>query len=111
MPVKRQNHGRQKCNRGATNNVRCIHCGCVVAKDKAISRTVNSPVVESAAMDDLRAACVYEQPVVPIMSNIEDYCVSCAVHLRMVRSRCVIHRKERYVPKRPGAERAATTQQ
>lgn len=99
MPVKRQNHGRQKHNRGATNNVQCVQCGAIVAKDKAVSRTSNQPVIENASMDDLNLATVYEVPEVPTFMNIENHCISCACHLRIVKVRSKIHRHERYVPR------------
>lgn len=99
MPVKRQNHGRQKKNRGATCNTQCNQCGAIVAKDKAISRTTNHPIIEAACMDDLRAASVYEVPEVPTFLNIENHCVSCACHLRIVKVRSVADRKIRYTPR------------
>lgn len=95
MPVKRRNHGRQKTNRGATNNIQCDKCGRIVAKDKAISRSSRSPLIENASLDDLRVATVYDDPGVPTVHLIENYCVSCACHLRIVGSRCVIYRKDR----------------
>lgn len=99
MPVKRQNHGRQRKNRGDTNNTQCNQCGAIVAKDKAISRTSNSPVIEAAAMDDLRAATIYETPEVPTFMNIENHCISCACHLRIVKVRSKNDRKLRFVPR------------
>lgn len=99
MPVKRQNHGRQKKNRGATCNTQCIQCGAVVAKDKAVSRASNSPVIEAASMDDFRAATVYENVEVPTFLNIENHCISCACHLRIVKVRNKDARKTRFVPR------------
>lgn len=99
MPVKRQNHGRQKMNRGSVNDLQCDQCGRLVPKDKAISRSTRSPLIDNAALDDLRVASVYDEPEVPTLNNTENHCVSCAVHLRIVRSRCVIHRKERFTPR------------
>lgn len=99
MPVKRQNHGRQKKNRGATCNVQCNQCGAIVAKDKAVSRSTNSPIIELAAMDDLRASTIYEVPEVPTFHNIENHCISCACHLRIVKVRSKDDRKTRFVPK------------
>lgn len=99
MPVKRQNHGRQKHNRGATNNVQCNQCGAIVAKDKAISRSSNQPVIEAASMDDLNVATIYGKPEVPTFLNIEYHCVSCACHLRIVRARNKDKRKDRFIPR------------
>lgn len=97
MPVKRQNHGRAKKNRGSTCNTQCNQCGAIVAKDKAISRSSNSPIVEAAAMDDLRAATIYETPEVPTFMNIENHCISCAFHLRIIKARNTEARKTRFV--------------
>lgn len=99
MPVKRRNHGRSKMNRGSVQNVQCVQCGAIVAKDKAISRTSNQPVIENASMDDLRVATIYDAPEVPTFQNMENHCISCACYLRIVRVRSVIHRKERFVPR------------
>lgn len=99
MPVKRQNHGRQKKNRGATCNVQCNQCGAVVAKDKAIPRASNGPVIEAASMDDFRVATVYDNVEVPTFMNIEYHCISCACHLRIVKVRSKENRKIRFVTK------------
>ncbi|KAI5149908.1 small subunit ribosomal protein S26e [Enteropsectra breve] len=99
MPVKRKNHGRQKKNRGATVNLQCDKCGAIIAKDKAVSRTSISPVIEAASMDDLNVATIYEKPEVPTFMNMENHCISCACHLRIVRVRSDFHRKERYTPR------------
>lgn len=99
MPVKRRNHGRQKINRGATPNIQCDKCGAVISKDKAVSRTSNGPIIENATMDDLNVATLYAQPEVPTFMNIENHCISCACHLRIVKVRSVYHRKERFVPR------------
>ncbi|CAG2103429.1 unnamed protein product [Medioppia subpectinata] len=60
--IKRQNHGRQKKNRGSVNVVQCVQCGRVVPKDKAISRSSNQPIIEGASMDDLNVATIYKTP-------------------------------------------------
>ncbi|KAI4291872.1 small subunit ribosomal protein S26e [Pancytospora philotis] len=96
MPVKRQNHGRQKKNRGSVCAIQCVQCGAIVPKDKAISRSSNKPVIEAASMDDLKVATIYDAPEVPTFSTIDSYCVSCACHLRIVKVRSEIHRKERF---------------
>lgn len=75
--------------------MQCVQCGSIIAKDKAVSRSSNSPVIEAASMDDLNIATIYDHPEVPFFFNIETYCISCACHLKIVRVRSVIHRKER----------------
>ncbi|KAI5173834.1 small subunit ribosomal protein S26e [Pancytospora epiphaga] len=99
MPVKRRNHGRQKKNRGSVNVIQCVQCGAIVPKDKAISRTSNKPVIENATLDDLNVATIYESPEVPTMSITENHCVSCACHLRVVRTRNKDSRREKFTPR------------
>ncbi|KAL6122233.1 hypothetical protein NUSPORA_00737 [Nucleospora cyclopteri] len=100
MPVKRQNHGRQKKNRGSVNNIQCVQCGRVSPKDKSVSRSSNTPLVEAASMEDLNSHTIYKEPEVPTFFNIDNYCISCACHLRIVRVRAEVHRKERLVGKK-----------
>ncbi len=99
MTVKRQNHGRQKVNRGSVCKVQCIQCGRVTPKDKSISKTINTSVIDHAAMDDLKAHSIYKEVDVPKFFKIDDYCISCACHLRVVKVRGDIHRKERHSSK------------
>ena len=99
MPVKRKNGGRQKMNRGSVNTLQCIQCGALVPKDKAVSRATNNALIEQACMDDLNLASIYFKPEIPSFFNIDNYCVSCACHLRIVKVRAECHRKKRFVPR------------
>ena len=99
MPVKRRNGGRQKKNRGSVNIVQCIQCGACVPKDKGVSRATNNAIIEQASMDDLNLATIYSKPDVPNFFNIDNYCISCACHLRIVKVRSECHRKERFIPR------------
>ena len=60
MPKKRRNGGRNRHGRGITRLVDCSHCMCKPAKDKAIGRFAVRNMVDTGALNDLKAACVYE---------------------------------------------------
>ncbi|KAI5180151.1 small subunit ribosomal protein S26e [Nematocida sp. AWRm80] len=98
MTQKRRNHGRAKKNRGHTKNIRCENCFRCCPKDKAIKRFHIRNVIDNASFDDIKQASVYEDFEVPKFYYKLEYCVSCAVHQRIVRSRPAESRKERYNP-------------
>ncbi|KAL0263922.1 UNVERIFIED_CONTAM: hypothetical protein PYX00_011237 [Menopon gallinae] len=98
MPVKRKNHGRAKKNRGHVKLVRCDNCASAVPKDKAIKRFQIKSLIEAAAHEDVRTATIYEEYEVPKFFHKNQYCVSCAVHLKVVRCRSAEGRKDRSNP-------------
>jgi small subunit ribosomal protein S26e len=57
-------------------------------------------MVDSGAKNDLEAACAYEQYTLPKLFSKNYYCVSCAVHSRIVRVRNVEARRVRDPPVR-----------
>jgi small subunit ribosomal protein S26e len=73
---------------------------CKPAKDKAIGRFMVKNMVDSGAMNDLRASSVFEGYQLPKLYSKYYYCVSCAVHSRIVRVRNVEKRKIRDPPVR-----------
>merc|ERR1712205_181804 len=81
MPVKRRNHGR------SGKLVTCDSCGARPAKDKAIKRFRVNNMVESSALRDMRDASMYDEYTLPKIYRKYSYCVGCAVHSRVVRSR------------------------
>ena len=73
---------------------------CKPPKDKAIKRFIVRNIVDSGAMNDLKAACAYDLYTMPKYHMKTYYCVSCAVHSRVVRVRNNIARRSRVPPQR-----------
>ena len=95
MPVKRRNHGRSKMNRGHTKTVNCMNCGRLVPKDKAIKRFATKNMVEASSAKDVSDAAVFQGYELPKTYQKQFFCVSCAVHRRVVRPRNVNVRRNR----------------
>ena len=95
MPVKRRNHGRAKANRGHTHMTCCLNCGKMVPKDKIIKRFGIKNMVDSSSVKDVSDACVFEGYELPKIYQKQFYCISCAVHRRIVRPRSAVNRRNR----------------
>lgn len=67
----------------------------MVPKDKCIPKYVTRNLIDAAAADDIREATIYDVYEVPKYYNKLQYCVSCAVHSRLVRVRSNWERKIR----------------
>jgi small subunit ribosomal protein S26e len=102
MTKKRRNggHAIRRNARGHSDMLRCDNCRRSVPKDKAIRRFVVRNIVESAARRDMAEASVYDNYQVPKMYFTLCYCVSCAVHARIVRARPAPLRRNRAPPAR-----------
>jgi len=96
MTVKRRCHGRNRKGRNHTSQVCCDGCGCKLAKDKAIKRFTVRNMVDKSSLRDLQDACVIDKYELPKLYVKLQYCVSCAVHRKIVRPRSREERKIRY---------------
>ena len=105
MPTKRRNNGRGKKNKGHSNVIRCLNCGRVHPKDKAIKRFQMKNMVDGSSKRDIEDNYAYDTTenrlVLPKIYVKQCYCVSCAIHARVVRVRSQTRgdRDKRYTTK------------
>jgi small subunit ribosomal protein S26e len=98
MPKKRRNGGRSKSGRGHTQGVPCTHCGRIVPKDKAIKRYTVRNMVDASSLRDIKENRAFDNFSIPKLYTKLQYCISCGIHLRVVRVRNVEVRRSRAPP-------------
>ncbi len=91
MPKKRKSRGRSKGSKGRADKVQCASCGQMVPRDKAkkVSRFVS--LVDRSLAKELRA----KGAQIASTRVSKYYCVSCAVHRRVVKVRAKAERGRR----------------
>ena len=87
MPKKRRNNGHRirGSARGHIKRIKCDICGTNVAKDKAIRKTIVKNIISSSIMKDVLDASVYKNYQIPKIYQKCNYCISCAVHRKIVK--------------------------
>ena len=100
MAKKRRNAGRAKTNRGHVKAIACTHCARQVSKDKAVKRFTIRDIVDASSKRDIIQAKAFEAFEVPKLYSKNQYCISCAIHTRIVKVRSVADRRVRAPPQR-----------
>jgi small subunit ribosomal protein S26e len=92
MPKKRKSGGRAKGRKGRSKMVQCGSCGSLVPRDKAKKVTQYKSLVDSSLARELKSQGAYFT-----RQRIERYyCISCAVHRRVVKVRAKAERTRSY---------------
>ena len=83
MPLKRASRGRKKGGKGRSGTIQCDNCGQTVPKDKAKKITTRINLVDRQLEKELVAQGAY----IPSSNVLRSYCISCAVHFKIIKVR------------------------
>ena len=97
MPSKRRNNGRSKKSKGRVRPTVCSNCHRLVPKDKAIKKFSVKDIIDASSKEDIAAVQTYSEFIIPKVYYKFYYCVSCAIHSRIIRVRSAEDRKKRNV--------------
>ncbi len=89
MPKKRRSGGRSGGKKGTARTIQCDNCGRRVPADKIKKVTRYVSVVDPSMRQELVAAGA----ILPRRKVINNYCISCAIHLKRVKIRSKESRK------------------
>jgi small subunit ribosomal protein S26e len=91
MGQKRKSRGRSKGHKGRSGMIQCDSCGSLVPRDKAKTVTKYSSLVDRSLSKELRDQGAF----IPRNKIEKHYCISCAVHRRVVKVRAKDKRHSR----------------